>query len=70
MSQLLHECGARLLVLLSRPAHSCGRRAREVYGAEDVHDFARRAILLALAPGPGDRVLEWDAAAACCSAMS
>ena len=29
-----------------------GRRAREVYGAEDVHDFAR------LAPGPGDHVLE------------
>jgi cyclopropane fatty-acyl-phospholipid synthase-like methyltransferase len=35
-----------------------GRRAREVYGAEDVHDFARRAILDALAPGPGDHVLE------------
>jgi SAM-dependent methyltransferase len=37
-----------------------GRRAREVYGAEDVHDFARRAILdaLALAAGPGDHVLE------------
>jgi SAM-dependent methyltransferase len=38
-----------------RPA---GRRAREVYGAEDVHDFARRAILEALALGPGDRLLE------------
>jgi len=38
-----------------RPA---GRRAREVYGAEDIHDFARRAILDALAPGPGDHVLE------------
>src|SRR5919202_4716421 len=35
-----------------------GRRAREVYGAEDVHDFARRAILAALALGPGDRLLE------------
>jgi SAM-dependent methyltransferase len=35
-----------------------GRRAREVYGAEDVHDFARRAILEALAPGPDDRLLD------------
>jgi SAM-dependent methyltransferase len=35
-----------------------GRRAREVYGAQDVHDFARRAILDALAPGPGDHLLE------------
>jgi SAM-dependent methyltransferase len=38
-----------------RPA---GRRAREVYGAEDVHDFARRAILEALALGPQDHLLE------------
>jgi SAM-dependent methyltransferase len=38
-----------------RPA---GARAREVYGAEDVHDFARRAILDALALAPGDRLLE------------
>jgi SAM-dependent methyltransferase len=38
-----------------RPA---GARAREVYGAEDVHDFARRAILAALRLGPGDRLLE------------
>jgi SAM-dependent methyltransferase len=38
-----------------RPA---GRRAREVYGAEDVHDFARRAIMDALRPGPGDHLLE------------
>jgi SAM-dependent methyltransferase len=38
-----------------RPA---GRRAREVYGADDVHDFARRAILTALALKPGDRLLE------------
>jgi SAM-dependent methyltransferase len=38
-----------------RPA---GRRAREVYGADDVHDFARRAILDALALKPGDRLLD------------
>lgn len=38
-----------------RPA---GHRAREVYGAADVHDFARRAILDALALGPADRLLE------------
>jgi SAM-dependent methyltransferase len=38
-----------------RPA---GRRAREVYGAGDVHDFARRAILGALALGPSDRLLD------------
>lgn len=35
-----------------------GARAREVYGADDVHDFARRAILDALRLGPGDRLLE------------
>jgi SAM-dependent methyltransferase len=35
-----------------------GPRAREVYGAEDVHDFARRAILEALALGPADHLLE------------
>lgn len=35
-----------------------GARAREVYGADDIHDFARRAILDALALGPGDRLLE------------
>jgi SAM-dependent methyltransferase len=38
-----------------RPA---GRRAREVYGAEDAHDFARRPILAALALGPGEHLLE------------
>jgi SAM-dependent methyltransferase len=38
-----------------RPA---GARARAVYGAEDVHDFARRAILAALSLRPGDRLLE------------
>jgi ubiquinone/menaquinone biosynthesis C-methylase UbiE len=37
-----------------------GRRgpARTVYGAEEIHDFARRAILSALALGPDDRLLE------------
>jgi ubiquinone/menaquinone biosynthesis C-methylase UbiE len=35
-----------------------GSRARQVYGAEDVHGFARRAILDALALGPGDHLLE------------
>jgi ubiquinone/menaquinone biosynthesis C-methylase UbiE len=35
-----------------------GARARAVYGAEEVHDFARRAILDALALGPADRLLE------------
>src|SRR3954464_5466895 len=38
-----------------RPA---GARARAVYGADGVHDFARRAILDALALGAGDRLLE------------
>lgn len=38
-----------------RPA---GSRAREVYGAEDIHDFARRAILASLALVPGDRLLD------------
>jgi ubiquinone/menaquinone biosynthesis C-methylase UbiE len=35
-----------------------GTRARQVYGAEDVHDFARRAILDALVLGPSDHLLE------------
>jgi SAM-dependent methyltransferase len=35
-----------------------GRRAREVYGADDVHDWARRAILDALGLGPGDHLLD------------
>ena len=35
-----------------------GARAREVYGADTVHDWARRAILDALALGPDDRVLD------------
>jgi hypothetical protein len=38
-----------------RPA---GARAREVYGADDAHDFARRAMLGALRLGPGDRLPE------------
>jgi SAM-dependent methyltransferase len=45
--------------LLDRVARQpAGVRAREVYGADDVHDFARRAILGALALGPDDRMLE------------
>jgi SAM-dependent methyltransferase len=35
-----------------------GVHAREIYGADDVHDFARRAILDVLAPGQDDRLLE------------
>jgi SAM-dependent methyltransferase len=35
-----------------------GSRARAVYGADDVHDFARRAILDALGLGPGDELLD------------
>jgi SAM-dependent methyltransferase len=35
-----------------------GLRARQVYGAEDVHDFARHAILGALGLGRLDHVLE------------
>lgn len=35
-----------------------GSRARATYGAEDIHDFARRAILDALALGPGYHLLE------------
>jgi SAM-dependent methyltransferase len=38
-----------------RPA---GARARDVYGADHVHDFARRAILEAWALHDGDRLLE------------
>jgi SAM-dependent methyltransferase len=38
-----------------RPA---GKRARAVYGAPDVHEPMRRAVLDALAPGPDDRLLE------------
>jgi len=35
-----------------------GSRARATYGAEEVHDWARRAILAALALGPHDKLLE------------
>jgi SAM-dependent methyltransferase len=35
-----------------------GSRARQVYGAHDAHDFARRAILDFLALGAGDDLLE------------
>jgi SAM-dependent methyltransferase len=35
-----------------------GSRARRVYGAEDVHDFARSAILEALTLGADDHLLE------------
>lgn len=35
-----------------------GSRALRVYGADNVHDFARRATLKALALGPGDHLLE------------
>jgi SAM-dependent methyltransferase len=35
-----------------------GTRAREVYGAEEVHDWARRAVLDALALGPDDSILD------------
>ena len=38
-----------------RPA---GSRARRVYGAADVHDFARRAILDTLQPAGDDHLLE------------
>jgi SAM-dependent methyltransferase len=35
-----------------------GTRAREVYGADDVHDWARDALLGTLALGPSDELLE------------
>ena len=35
-----------------------GARARAVYGADDVHDFARRAVLGALDLQPDDRLLD------------
>jgi hypothetical protein len=38
-----------------RPA---GSRARDVYGADGVHEFARCAILEALALEPGDHLLD------------
>ena len=45
--------------LLDRVARRpSGSRARDVYGADDVHDFARRAILDALRLGSGDSLLD------------
>ena len=45
--------------LIDRVARKpAGIRARQVYGAEDVHDFARRAILTALELHAGDRLLD------------
>ena len=41
-----------------RARRPTGARARRVYGAEDVHDFARAAILGVLALDAGDRLLE------------
>jgi len=35
-----------------------GRKAREVYGADDVHSFAWEPVLGALALGPADRLLD------------
>ena len=35
-----------------------GRKAQEVYGAEDVHSFAWEPVLAALALGRGDRLLD------------
>jgi len=45
-----------------------GSRARRVYSAEDVHDFARFAILEALALGAGDHLLEIGCGGGCCCA--
>lgn len=35
-----------------------GARARRVYGADDIHDFARPLLLGALSLGPGDHLLD------------
>jgi ubiquinone/menaquinone biosynthesis C-methylase UbiE len=35
-----------------------GRKARDVYGADDVHSFAWEPVLAALALGPADRLLD------------
>lgn len=61
-----------------RARRPSGKRAREVYGAPDVHDWMRRPVLEALQPGPDDRLLEIgcgggmllrDALAAGCTAV-
>jgi ubiquinone/menaquinone biosynthesis C-methylase UbiE len=41
-----------------RARRPSGKRARDVYGAPDVHEDMRRAVLAALEPGPGDRLLD------------
>lgn len=41
-----------------RARRPSGKRAREVYGAPDVHDWMRRPVLDALDLGPDDRLLE------------
>lgn len=41
-----------------RARRPSGKRAREVYGAPDVHEEMRRAVLAALDPGPDDRLLD------------
>jgi hypothetical protein len=45
-----------------------GSWARQVYGAEDVHDFARRAILALWRSGLPITCLRSAAAAGCCCA--
>jgi ubiquinone/menaquinone biosynthesis C-methylase UbiE len=46
----------RMTDRIARRPH--GRKAREVYGADDVHSFAWEPVLEALALGPGDRLLD------------
>jgi ubiquinone/menaquinone biosynthesis C-methylase UbiE len=41
-----------------RARRPSGKRARQVYGAPDVHEEFRRAVLGALDPGPEDRLLD------------
>ena len=41
-----------------RARRPSGTRAREVYGAPDVHEEMRSAVLAALDPGPEDRLLD------------
>ena len=47
-----------------------GSRARAVYGAEDVHQFARRAILESLALAPGERLLEIGCGGGLCTSSA
>ena len=46
----------RMTDRIARKPH--GKRARETYGADDVHSFAWEPVLEALALGPGDRLLD------------